>query len=277
MLASAALDTLFSDTTAPTLRPCPPTSPLSELASASLTLLIAEASVASAVALTSTAPLALTVVSRIFAVAPEPVFAPNASAIAGSPISASIVLNRMFCDCQPIVLNASVTATPVSPDATTLSTVASIVASFAALTVTSLPAPVVVTALFDSVAVAPASTRLVAISPPAASESPAPKSPAPPSFCSSLVSSAVSVADVVAVTLISPPALSVALSIVAVAPPRTSLSDTAPETANDVPSANGLPVTADERVASVVVAAISAASSADTVTPAAALIVFAPA
>ena len=277
MLASAALDTLFSDTTAPTLTPVPPARPVSELASASLWLFTSELRSAAAVALTSTAPPALTVVSRIFAVAPEPVFAPNALAIAGSPISASIVLNRMFCDCQPIVLNASVAATAVSPPDTTFSTLASTVASFAALTVTSLPAPVVVTALFDSVAVAPASTRLVAISPPAASESPAPKSPAPPSFCNSLVSSAVSVADAVAVTLTSPPALSVALSIVAVAPPRTSFSDTAPDTANDVPSANGLPVTADERVASVVVAAISAASSADTVTPAEALIVFASA
>ena len=114
------------------------------------------------------------------------------------------------------------------------------------------------------------------MNPPTASESPSPKSPAPPAVRNSFVSSAVSVADSVAVTLTSPPALSVALSIVAVAPPRTSFSDTAPDTPNAAPAANGFDVTADARVASAVVAAISAESSADTVTPAPPVIVRAP-
>ena len=104
-----------------------------------------------------------------------------------------------------------------------------------------------------------------------------PKSPAPPSVFTSLVRSALSVADSVADTLTSPPALSVVLSIVAVAPPRTSLSDTAPDTPYAAPSANGLLVEAAEELASASVAAICALSVADTATPPPALTVFAPA
>ncbi len=51
MLASALLETLFIDTTAPTLRPVPPTSPVSELASASLWLFTSAVSDAPAIAL----------------------------------------------------------------------------------------------------------------------------------------------------------------------------------------------------------------------------------
>ena len=49
------------------------------------------------------------------AVASDGFSRPKALAIAGSPIRASIVLNRTFCDFQPMVLNASVTPTAVFP------------------------------------------------------------------------------------------------------------------------------------------------------------------
>ena len=96
-----------------------------------------------AVALTVNRPVASTVVSSRYAVAPAPVPAPNASEISGSPRIASTVLNRMFCDAQPMVLNASVALTDTPCEVDEFTTSASSVKVFSAFTVTS-PCPVAV-------------------------------------------------------------------------------------------------------------------------------------
>jgi hypothetical protein len=238
---------------------------------------MSELKCAAVVALTLTNPLAATVLSWICAVAPEPVFPPKAFATAGSPISASTVLNSTFCDCHPIVLNASVTATPVPPEVTAFTTVASIVAVFSASTSTCPLVPVVLMPLSVIVALAPLSTVLVAISPLAAKDVPLPKSPAPPAESASLVRLAVKVAFSSAFTLTSPPlAVSVVWSMFAVAPPRTSFKDTAPDTPIALPLTNGFVFDAVADEASAVVALIEAPSVADTVTPPPPAMVFAP-
>ena len=63
MLASAALDTLFSDTTAPTLRPLTPVRVL--LTDVDVTLLTSDVRLASDFAVTLTWPAASTVLSMI--------------------------------------------------------------------------------------------------------------------------------------------------------------------------------------------------------------------
>ena len=98
MLATALLLTLFIATTIPSARFWPPFSPVPvPLAEAVLVFMTAEVRVASSTALTVSWPLAFTVVSSIVAVALEGSSSPKALAMAGSPIRASMVLNRTFC------------------------------------------------------------------------------------------------------------------------------------------------------------------------------------
>ena len=192
-------------------------------------------------------------VSSIVAVALDGFSPPKALAIIGEPSKASIALNRTFCDAQPIVLKASVTPTAVFPEpplpplppapaeddaVAALVVMAMSLAVFAAATVTPtpVPVPVVVTALLLSVAVAELWTRFVPIRASMArgdvvvepavvvgvAEEPA---------LTSLVVVTVSVAISLACTSTLPPVVeTVALVIEAAAPPRTSLSDTAPAT-----------------------------------------------
>src|SRR5262249_28597825 len=107
---------------------------------------------------------------------------PKALAMAGSPISASIVLNRTFWDFQPIVLKASVRPTavlleppplpppplPLDEDVAVaaLVVVAFRLGVFSPSTVTApAPVPVVVMLLLLTVALAALWTRLVPINP----------------------------------------------------------------------------------------------------------------
>ena len=87
-------------------------------------------------------------------------WAPKALAISGSPSSVSTALNRKFCDFQPIELKASVTPIELPSLSEVASVVASICATFSALTRTS---PVTSTVLWSISASVPASTTLVAI------------------------------------------------------------------------------------------------------------------
>ena len=89
------------------------------------------------------------------------------------PSSASSVLYRMFCDCQPIVLKASTTPTAVPPLVVELWVVASICDVFCASSAIA-PDPVVVTELSRMYAFACESTRFVAIVPFTASDVPEP-------------------------------------------------------------------------------------------------------
>ena len=88
------------------------------------------------------------------------------------PIRVSIIWNKMFCAANPMVLKAIVAPTAVSPDVVRLSTFASIKDVFCASTSKS---PVVVILLPRIKALALLRTRLVAITPFAASEVPSPK------------------------------------------------------------------------------------------------------
>ena len=112
-LATAALLTLFIESTTATAVPLPPFRPL-ELAL--LVLVMLEVMVSLVRALTVSWPLALTVVSSIVAVALDGFCSPKALAIVGEPSRASMALNRTFCDSQPMVLKASVTPTAVFPE-----------------------------------------------------------------------------------------------------------------------------------------------------------------
>ena len=97
---------------------------------------------------------------------------PNAFEISGSPSSASTAANRRFVRPQPTVLNASRIPIDCEPDAIATRFVASISESFEAETVTS---PTVVSiALSSTSARAELRTRLVAMTPPAASDWPWP-------------------------------------------------------------------------------------------------------
>ena len=98
MLAWAALLTLFIATTIPSARFWPPFTPVPlPLVDAMLVFVTDDVIDALSNALTVTTPLAVTVVSSMEAVALEGFSSPKALAIAGSPIRASIVLNRTFC------------------------------------------------------------------------------------------------------------------------------------------------------------------------------------
>ena len=98
MLAWAALLTLFIATTMPSARFWPPFTPVPlPLVDAMLVFVTDDVIDALSTALTVTRPLAVTVVSSMEAVALEGFSRPKAFAIAGSPIRASIVLNRTFC------------------------------------------------------------------------------------------------------------------------------------------------------------------------------------
>ena len=276
MLASAALDTLFSDTTAPTLRPLTPVRVLPT--DVDVTLLTSDVRLASDFAVTLTWPAASTVLSTMRAFTSERVLVPNALAIAGSPISASTVLNSTFCACHPIVLNASVTPMALPPDSTALSTLAPMLAVFCASTSTFPSAPEVETALLEIVALAALTTTLVAIRPLAASELPVPPKRLVDALdFASLRSSAVSEADSIAATRTLPVvAATVARSMVAVAPPRTSLSATAPDTPIASPFRNGFGLAAAEAAASTILLSIEESSVARTVTPAPPVMVRAP-
>ena len=98
MLATAALLTLFIATTIPSARFWPPFIPVPlPLVDAVLVFLTDDVIDALSNALTVSTPLAVTIVSSIVAVALEGFSRPKAFAIAGSPIRASMVLNRTFC------------------------------------------------------------------------------------------------------------------------------------------------------------------------------------
>ena len=188
MLAWALLLTLFVASTKPSRRFWPPSIPvflplpLPPLVGAVVVLLIVEVMVAPSRALTVSWPAVLTVVSSIVAVALDGFSPPKALASVGEPSRASMVLNRTFSDCQPMVLKASVTPTAVVPEplpplplplplpdeddaVAALVVMAVSVAVFSASTVTP-PVPVVVTWLLPRLALAALWTRLVPIRPP---------------------------------------------------------------------------------------------------------------
>ena len=98
-------------------------------------------SVAACVAVTLIEPPASSVVSRIHACASDGVCEPpNALEIAGSPISASSALKRMFDDFQPIELNATTAPKVLSKPSIFEVAVASSVEVFCASTEMSPPA-----------------------------------------------------------------------------------------------------------------------------------------
>ncbi len=119
------------------------------------------------VAETCTPPVASTVESTIDAVAVAGCEPPNADEISGSPSNASSAANKRLVRPQPTVLNASSIATDCEPDAMAAAVRAVMLESLTAVTVTS---PVAVSGLVSTVARAELSTRLVAITPPAASD-----------------------------------------------------------------------------------------------------------
>ncbi len=150
----------------------------------------------------------------------------NASEISGEPSSASRVLNNRFCASHPMVLNASVTPTAVSPDVVILSTVASIRERFCASRITS-PA-VAVTVLLVIVALDLLRMVLVAMVPFTASTAPVPNA-LPPDAVTVLSTVAVIVEFSRASSRIAPlTAVTCALSIVAATSLRTSLRTTTP-------------------------------------------------
>src|SRR5438874_1363240 len=267
MYASALLLTLFCDSTMPKLVPL---ALEKSLALDAVWFCTSEVSCAAAVALTSTAPSASTVLSCTNAVAPEGTSPLKAPAISGSPMIVSTRLNSRFCGYQPIVLNASVTPTPVPPEVTALSVEASICAVLSACTVTS-PSASVVTLAPLMCASAALCTTLVATSTFTAVALPLPNFPAEALVAAALSRCAVSVACSCALTSTSPPvSVSVAPSTFATAPPRTSFIDSAPDTPSDEASEIGSleSLCANALVSSVIVAVMPAASLAATSTPA---------
>jgi hypothetical protein len=140
----------------------------------------------------------------------------------GSPSKASIALNSTFCGFQPSVLKASVTPTPVSPEAEAVSTVASMVDVLAACTVRS---PVVVVTSAPAIdASAEASTRLVTTWPPPAITVPLPQA-LPPEAVRLVSERATSVAASSAVTAMLPACTCVPVTA-ALTAERTSFSTT---------------------------------------------------
>ena len=163
-------------------------------ASAAPSLPAVAVSVAACVAETVSAPVAVTVVSRITARAAEGVASPlNAVEVSGSPRIASTVLKSRFDGFQPIVLNTATKPKVLSKASILVFASASIVAVVLALTVIAAPAsePSV------TLAAESATTTLVTISP-----------PKPPQVETSLSSVALIEAASVALTVTSPPAFS---------------------------------------------------------------------
>src|SRR5262245_50789635 len=228
--------------------------------SASALLLMVEAMVAPLTAFTVTLPVAVTTVSTIFAVAPEPTLAPKALLMAGSPMIVSMVLNRTFCPSQPMLLKASVTAAAVADGglgfsgltllgvplmatmtSAAFTTVAVTLPVLVAWTSTFPPAPWVVSTLGSTTASALLTTTFVPMMPPTPSDEPvgrllaSPNSRRRPLIVSDAWSWLV-LFDVIAAvssafTSMGPVAVTSRASVtVAPAPPRTSLSDTAPAT-----------------------------------------------
>ena len=179
----------------------------------------------------------------------------------------------MFCGSQPRVLNASVTPIASAPELVAFTRCASSAALFAASTVTFPP---MVSVLPMTCASAPPITVFVAISPLAASEVPPPNL-LPPEELAALSRDAVMFCAALALTLTSPAlAVSVVSSIEAVAPPRRSFNITAPAAPTESELLKGEVLEVEESELRSSVASSPEASVALTVTPAAALIVFAP-
>ena len=179
---AALMLTLLDDTTAPRAMPVRPFKPV-ELAEVVFEMV--EVMVASAVAVTSTQPAAVSFESATVVVAPDPTSVPKAADRTGSPIRASTALNRTFCGRQPMLLKARVTPTAsvrsavpdIDPgeyvstaDLAELTTAADRLAALAESTVTMVSAWRV---LVRTVAAAAASRVLVAITPLMASDDPA--------------------------------------------------------------------------------------------------------
>ena len=134
----------------------------------------------------------------------------------------------MFCESQPIELNASVTPIASSGDSTIVVISASSVDVLSALTV-ALP-PFATTALLVTVAVAPLKITFVAIWNAIPFESFS-SNGLPPLAVATELPIARIVAVSSALTEKAPPAVAVTFSTEAKAPPRTSLRDASPEAA----------------------------------------------
>ncbi len=126
------------------------------------------------------------------------------------PIRASMVLNRKFCDCHPMLLKASVAPMDLPLDLVLDSMTASILDVLLASRSTS--PPTWLRSLLRTSASAALSTTLVAMTPLMASEEPLPVM-LPPSEVTTLLSLAVMVAVSTASTLTSPSASTTVLSM----------------------------------------------------------------
>ena len=245
---------MFSATTAFTLVALVAFLPV---ASARALLLMFASSCAPLTASTVMWPSTSTTVSSIEAVASEPSSLPKTC----PPIRSSIVLNRAFCADQPMLLKASVTSAAVAeggfgfavfpaplPELPETVTITSAAFTTSALISAVLEADTIRLAEFSVStwlspisAVAPLSTTFVAIMPATPRDEPVGALALPPNFfflplivsvaCNWLSVVAVRVAVSSARTSMMPPvASSRALVAVAVAPPWTLFSDTAPAT-----------------------------------------------
>ena len=149
----------------------------------------------------------------------------NAPEMSGSPSSVSMMLKKMFCDFQPIELNAS-SALLASQASMAVDAKASIWPVWAAET-SRFPAWLVVIGLALTRASALLSTRLVTMTP-----------PIPFQAETTLESEAVMVAEFSASTVTSPAASTTVWSIVAMVSPRTSLYAMSPNLLSEEPTSS---------------------------------------